>query len=471
MELHELSALELADAVRRREVSAVEVARHALERAERLGPAVGAFACLAGERALCQAEGLDRRSADGADIGPLAGVPCPIKDLNPVAGLPFECGSAAMAGNVAEDDDPVAVWLAEAGTLMVGKTNTPEFGLPCYTEPDNAPPARTPWDPSCSAGGSSGGAAAAVACGIVPMAHGSDGGGSIRIPASVCGLVGLKASRGRINPGPPAMPGPGLATHGVLTRTVRDTAAGLDVLSRPQTGAVYQAPPWPLGPTLLEACQAPLGRLKVGLLTTPVIADAPVHPACLEAVGAAAVLLEGLGCEIAEAPVPFDAERWSAFAALWSVGALEIPVPAKGRLRPLTSWLREQGRGVSGLEHARALEASQRLAWDVARAWQGFDVVVTPTLAQPPAKVGQLRDDADPAADFAAQTRFTPWTSVYNVSGLPAVSLPLHSAVVDGRRLPIGVMLGGRFGREDVLLALAARLEDAGAFVQLAPPD
>lgn len=161
--------------------------------------------------------------------------------------------------------------------------------------------------------------------------------------------------------------------------------------------------------------------------------------------------------------MPFPAERWQAFQALWAVGALSVPLGPgqEPALRPLTRWLREQGRAVTGLAHAQALAAVQRLTREVAGAWDGFDVILTPTLAQPPALIGQLRNDDDPAADFAAQTRFTPWTSVSNLTGRPAISLPLHTASVDGVELPIGVMLGGSFGREDLLLAVAAALEAA----------
>ena len=185
---------------------------------------------------------MDARLAAGEPVGPLAGVPCPIKDLNAVAGVPMEAGSASMAGFVPEISDDIVGWLAEAGSVCTGKTATPEFGLPCYTEPASGEPARTPWDLTRMAGGSSGGAAAAVAAGLAPIAQASDGGGSIRIPASCCGLVGLKASRGLISPGRGRPPGPGLVTDGLLSRTVADTALALDVLAGPRPGDTYFAP-------------------------------------------------------------------------------------------------------------------------------------------------------------------------------------------------------------------------------------
>ena len=215
-EIRDLTALELAAVIRRREVSPTEVLEHALARAESVGRQVGAFVTLAPDLARDQARAAEKAVLDGGDLPPLLGVPCPVKDLTRVAGVRFGSGSAAFADTVATVDDGVATLLREAGTVMVGKTTTPEFGLPCYTEPDVAPPARTPWDLTRSAGGSSGGAAAAVAGGIVPVAHGSDGGGSIRIPASVCGLVGLKPTRSA---------DPGRSRHGRAARRAREALA------------------------------------------------------------------------------------------------------------------------------------------------------------------------------------------------------------------------------------------------------
>ncbi|WP_166348489.1 amidase [Phytoactinopolyspora limicola] len=480
-EIPELTALELVAAYRAGETSPTEVLDATLRRAERLGPQVGAFVALAPELAWEQAIAAERalagRAVDGergielAPDAPLLGVPCPIKDLTMVAGVPVRVGSAALGDTIASVDDGVVRLLHDAGTLMVGKTNTPEIGLPAYTEPDIAPPARTPWDLRRSAGGSSGGAAAAVAAGIVPIAHGSDGGGSIRIPASACGLVGLKPTRGRVSPGPYGIEGAGLATHGALTRDVRDTAAVLDVLSRSWPGDLFTVP----GPrtTFLEACERPPGRLRVGLLSTPVVAaDVPVHPVCVEAVEQTAMLLHELGHYVEPAPVPFPAERWVSFEALWSVMALLAPIPPESEhlLVPLTRWLRDKGRAVTGLEYAQAVNNVQLITREAAATWATYDVILAPTLAQPPALVGGLRNDADPAADFAAQTAYTPWTSVWNLTGWPAISLPLHWADVDGVTLPIGVMLGGRHGAEETLLSLSTQLEAARPWRDRRPP-
>ncbi len=489
-EIHELTALQLAAAVRRREVSPLEVVEHSLERAERLGQQVGAFVTLTPELAREQARAAERtlvelskspgtaaQAGDSAGMaspegGNLLGVPCPIKDLTMVAGVPISAGSAALQGTVATVDDGIVTLLRQAGTIMLGKTTTPEFGLPCYTEPDIAPPARTPWDLSRSAGGSSGGSAAAVAAGIVPVAHGSDGGGSLRIPASACGVVGFKASRGRVSPGPYGVDGPALAIGGVLTRDVRDTAALLDVITAPWPGDLFLLPP-PRS-TFLEACERPVGRLRVGVLTTPVIAaDAPVDQACLDAVDETAILLDDLGHHVEPAPVPFPAEQWASFEAIWSVLALTIPVPpeSEGLLVPLTRWLRAKGRSVTGLEYAHAVSAVQTITREAAARWERYDVILSPTLARVPAPLGSLRDDDDPEGDFRAQTEFTPWTSVWNLTGWPAASLPLHRAEVGGVTLPVGVMIGApALGADEMLLSLAAQLESARPWHSARPP-
>lgn len=470
-QLHELSALELADAIRAGDVTALQATVASLERAEALGPTVGAFTQLAHQQALTTAAMLDA-NPQLARGSRLRGVPCPIKDLSMVRGLPSRAGSAALDGAPAPVDDGVVTLLAAAGTVMTGKTSTPEFGLPCYTEPEGQPAARTPWDLTRGAGGSSGGAAAAVSTGIVPIAHGSDGGGSIRIPASCCGLVGLKPSRGRVSPGPHGVDGVALASHGVLTRTVRDTAAGLDVLSGRWPGDQYLLPETPGG--FLRAVESPPPRLRIGLLTRPSNVDTDVHPACLRAVDRAARLVESLGHQVEPAPPPYAPERWAAFIDLWSVMALSAPVPpgSEHLLRPLTRWLREKGREVAGVEHARALAETQRLTREVADTWSGFDVILTPTLAQPPALVGELRHDDDPERDFWHQTAFTPWTSTANLTGRPSISLPLHRERIDGVELPIGVMFTGTLGGDEILLRLAAQLEHADPWPSTPiPPD
>ena len=333
MELHDLTALQQAAAIRRREVSSVDFATHYLARTHALNDVVGAFVTITDELALAQAAAADRRVRDaGAStgLGVLHGVVVPVKDLNRVAGVPVRFGSRTV-DVVADIDDDVVVELRRGGTVMTGKTTTPEFGLPAYTESDVGPYARTPWDLDRGAGGSSGGAAAAVAAGLAPVAQGSDGGGSIRIPASVCGLVGVKPSRGLISNGPmPDGPG-GLGVQGVLARTVADAAALLGVMAG--VDAAY-----------LDAIVEP-GSLLVGRYHRPVIAETAVHAEAMAAFEEASALLESLGHRVVEIDVPLPLEAVPHFESVWRAGAAGIPVPAdrEGDLRPLTRWLRERG--------------------------------------------------------------------------------------------------------------------------------
>lgn len=455
-----MSALDLAAAISDGQLSALEVTVDVLERAERCTN--GAFVTLAHQAALTRAALLDARPAI-AQHSPLRGVPVPIKDLQQVRGLPTRGGSVVTSDEPAQADDGATIRFREAGTVMVGKTSTPEFGLPAYTEPEGQVPARTPWDPRRTAGGSSGGAAVAVATGLVPLAHASDGGGSIRIPASCCGLVGHKPSRGLVSWGPSGVDGVQLSTQGVLSRTVRDTAAGLDALAIGWPGDGLR----PLAGAFLASVDEAPRRLRIGVTTQPFNVDTVVHRACIDAVAATASMLQGLGHEVVEAPRPYDPERWAAFIDLWSVMALGVPVdPSREHeLRPLTRWLRELGRGVTGLRHAQAVAATQHLTRDVALAWQGLDVVVTPTLAVPPVFPDQVRHDDDPERDFWDQTRFTPWTSTANLTGRPSVSLPLHTTVVDDVRLPVGVMFTGQLGEDLTLLRLAREVEQAAGWL------
>lgn len=461
-----MSGWELREAVRAGEVSSTEVVDQALDRAKRVGTEVGAFVVITDELAYRQAEEAERLLRGGGDLPQLLGVPCPIKDLTQVAGVPIRRGSAALEPEPAPVDDGIVTLLREAGTIMIGKTNTPEFGLPPYTEPDIAPPARTPWDLGRSAGGSSGGAAAAVAAGIVPIAHASDGGGSIRIPASCCGLVGLKPSRGRVSPGPYGFEGAGLSTGGVITRDVRDTALALDLIARPWPGDTFVTPPPETG--FLAACDHEPEPLRIGLITEPFYGTpGTIDPVCLEAAEQTAQLLSDLGhrVEPGAAPMsePSQTRALQAFEALWSVGALGAPVPedAEDRLTPLTRQLRELGRSVDGLRYAQAVQTAQLISREVATNWQDYDLILTPTLARPPMPIGGLRDDHDPAAEFLAQYAYTPWTNLANVTGRPSISLPLHWAEIDGKTLPIGVMITGRYGADAMIISVAAQLERA----------
>ncbi|HWA64828.1 MAG TPA: amidase [Mycobacteriales bacterium] len=466
-QLHDLTLLEQAAAVRRRSVSPVELVEYYLGRIERLSDAVGGFVTVTAESALADAHAAEHAVTNGADLPPLHGVPTAIKDLNAVAGVPTRFGTAIWpSGRVPDADDAVTAKLRAAGTVFLGKTNTPEFGSPCYTEPDIAPPARTPWDLERSAGGSSGGAAAAVASGLVPAAQGSDAGGSIRIPGSVCGLVGVKPSRGRVSNGPVSPEISGLGVQGPLARTVRDAAAMLDAMSGPGAGDWHWAPP--PATSFLAACEESPGRLRIGRYTRPVIADGPVHPDCLAAYDAASRLLDSLGHEVVDHTTSYPGDLVEAFEVVWSQDFLSLPLEPdeEARARPITRWLRDRGRATTGEQIYAALGRLRAATRAELVATAGFDAVLTPTLAQPPVLVGALRNDDDPAADFEAQKRFTPFTSPYNMSGQPAVTLPLHWTASG---LPIGIQLVGRPYGEATLLRLAAQLEAATPWASRRP--
>ncbi len=469
-DLHELTALEQAAAIRRRELSPVELVEHYLERIERLNPAVGAFVTVTSDRARAAAGDAEAAVLAGGDLPPLHGVPTAIKDLNLTAGVPTRLGSAAFGDGIDLGvDDNVVVRLRAAGSISLGKTNTPELGLPCYTESDIAPPARTPWDLARSAGGSSGGAAAADAAGLVPVAQGNDGGGSVRIPASMCGLVGVKPARGRVSNGPFLGEGPGLVVQGPLARTVRDAAAMLDAMAGPMPDDMTWAPPLPPGETFLAACSRPPARLRVGRYRRPVVADVDLHPECRAAWEEASSLLEKLGHEVVDIDRPFNDSHVPFFELVWATGPASYPfddaqLPA---LRPLTRWLRDRGRAASAADYGRALSTLQLAARWALAVTAAYDVVLTPTLAEPPVPVGAMADGDNPAADFEAQKRFTPFTMPYNMTGQPAVTLPLHWTP-DG--LPVGVQLVGRPFGEAPLLSLAAQLEAARPWSERRPP-
>ncbi|MFC4590948.1 amidase [Sphaerisporangium corydalis] len=456
--IHDLTALEQAQAVRSRELSPVEVTKHYLERIERLDPEVGAFVTITADRALDQARQAEALILQGGDPPPLLGVPIPIKDLNLVKDVPIMFGSATYEGFVAPVSDSVVDRLSDAGTIMLGKTATPEFGLPCYTETSVSPPSRTPWDLTRSAGGSSGGAAAAVAAGLAPAAQGSDGAGSIRIPASVCGLFGIKPTRGRISFAPIIPDLAGLSTNGPIARTVADAAALLEVMAHNQPGDLYVAPPTPVGFT--EAVTREPGRLRIGRNVTPVVPGAEVHPDVLAAYEKASALLESLGHEIVDMPAPFDPSIVGEFEKLWFCFACMHPVDPslEPRLRPLTRWLRERGFATTApafLQAQATLQTATRFGFLVMNE---YDAILSPTVTLPPVPVGWFEDVDDPEETFRRMERFAPFAAVYNVSGQPAVNLPLHWTDAG---LPIGVMLAGRFGDESTLISLSAQVEAA----------
>jgi amidase len=446
-ELAFLSATEQAELVRRGEVTPVELVETYLERIERLDPVLNAFVTVCGEEA--------RAAADGElPDRPFRGVPLPIKDLQETAGIRTTFSSRAYADYVPDFDVAVVRRLKEAGFVVIGKTNTPELGITAVTESRLNGVCRNPWDTTRTPGGSSGGAAVAVAAGLAPAAHGTDGGGSIRIPASCCGVFGIKPARGRVSLAPYGGH-EGFSTSGPLARTVLDAAALLDVMAGYEPGDPWWAPP--AERPFAEEVGAEPGRLRVALTTTPPI-DAAVAPECSAAAEDAAALLTELGHEVEEATPPWaDGKLIELFMTVWKI----IP-GLRGKPRelfePMNRVLIDAGDEMHAVDYVSATQELRAWARRIVAFWDGYDLVLTPTLAQPPPPVGALMDEADPWGNFDKAWQFTPFTQVANVTGLPAVSLPLSSSD-DG--LPIGVQLIGGPADEATLIRVSAQLEVA----------
>jgi amidase len=461
-------ATELAGLVRSGELSARELVSASLERIDALQPSLNAFVHVDHEGALAAADGIG-----AGDERPFAGVPIAIKDGALVSGLPMTVGSDLFGDFVPQHDAFVVRRIREAGFVIVGKTNLPEFGILPVTEPRRFGPACNPWDTGRTPGGSSGGAAAAVAAGMVPIAHGSDGGGSIRIPAACCGLVGLKNTRMRVSRGP-EIGDDFLVQDGVLTRTVAETAELLDLLAGYETGDANWAPP-PAEPFAASAAREP-GRLRVGVATKPPI-EAPLDPQAERAVRDAADLLAELGHEVDEVEPPWAGDDLlpvftkvfctGIATAVYFGGMVSGREPAEELVEPL-SW--EIWRGVSdysGIDYPLAkmrLEAHTR---EVVAIWNDHDVLLTPALAERPVPIGEIDASSDdPWEDFRRSGRFTPFTAIFNVTGQPAISLPLFQGD-DG--LPLAVQLAGPPAREDVLLSLGAQLEASRPWAERRP--
>jgi amidase len=395
--------------------------------------------------------------------GPFSGVPLPIKDLTDTEGIRTTRSSRAFAEHVPDFDAAVVRRLRAAGFLVIGKTNTPEFGLIPLTHSELNGTCRNPWDLSRTPGGSSGGAGAAIAAGLAPAAHGSDGGGSIRIPASCCGLYGLKPSRGRVSPAPYGDLY-GLSSSGSITRTVADTAALLDVMAGNEPGDPYLCPP-PERPFAHEVGAEP-GQLRIAVTTTPPL-DAEVDPACATAAGEAAELLASLGHELVEASPPWRSEElMELFTVVWQTIPPLYGAEARAQFGPMAAALADAADAVSSPDYLLAVARLQGLARQVVSFWNDFDLVLTPTLALPPPPADWLAD-ADPWTQFREHGRFTPFTPIVNLTGQPAASLPLHWS--DGG-LPVGVQLIGRPGDEATILRVSGQLEQARPWIDRRPP-
>lgn len=462
------TAVDLQTALRTGGISAREIAEHFLGRiAER--PDLGAFVTVTAEQALAEASAADARFAaltpeeravPGA-LPALHGLPIAHKDLVEVAGAPTTRGTAALPAAVAEHDHTGVAVLRAAGTVSLGKTQVPELGLNAYSENLVAAPARNPFDPQRTPGGSSGGSAAAVAAGLLPVAPGSDGGGSIRIPALACGLIGLKPGLGTVPTDVIGGPlddfgAPKLVVSGPLARTVEDAALLLDAM----TGS-----PAPALAAVREA--EGLTGLRIGMSAASPFEAAhptPISAEARAAYEAAAAGLAAHGHHVEQASIAYDPRYTEVFTSCWMAGLslIELTPEAEARLTPFTRIFRERAIATPREIHLRAAEELRGIAAGLRAEWGRYDVVLTPGLAALPPRIGAFAElDAD--ADYRAQCEWTPFTSMVNVSGLPAIAVPMLDAPnPDGAgRLPMGAQLIGRPGSEHLLLQLAAQLTAA----------
>ena len=485
----DFDGLGLAELVRAGKVSALELANEAIARIEAQNPRINAVICKLYDSA--------RTAASGPLTGPFAGVPFLLKDLGaPLAGAPMSCGNNALGAIKSTYDATIVTRHKAAGLVVIGKTNVPEFGLAPVTEPVAFGPARNPWNLDRTPGGSSGGAAAAVAARIVPMAHGTDGGGSIRIPASCCGLFGLKPTRGRTPLGPQTGEAwRGFSIGHAITRSVRDSAALLDATAGAEAGAPYDiAPP---GRPFLAEVGAPVGKLRIAYTRAPFLARA-IHQDCTDGLDNAVKLLIGLGHEVTEATPPFDPEPW--LLAFMTIIAAETQADieqacqlAGRRLGPsdfeaATFAIGQLGKSWSAAAYAGAGKYLQGWAHAMGAFFEQYDILLTPTLAQPPMLIGALQPTAAERALLQAvgalragwllkstglarmlakkSLEFIPYTPLFNVTGQPAMSVPLHWSK---EGLPIGMQFAARFGDEAILFRLAAQLEAAQPWFNKAP--
>jgi amidase len=466
-------AVELAAAIRRKEVSPVEVADCYLERMDKLDPRLNAFCHRADDdvrNAAAAAAEAVMRAASAEDLPPFHGIPLPVKDLVDVAGWPTTYGSAGASRAPAPASDPVVQRFVDAGFVLLGKTTTSEFGTLAVTESETMGISRNPWDPGRTPGGSSSGAGAAVAAGMAPIAHGEDGGGSIRVPASCNGLVGLKPTRGLITNATVNLEG--LATSGVLTRTVADTAAALDVLAR-HDPAAWWSPPAPARSFATAMTMDPPAALRIGALTSSPIDGISVDPACAAAVGTTLRTLESAGHHVVDAPLPLPPadELIAALMTIWNLGGAGIPVADPNRVEPRNRALRDAARAIDSWTYAEGVKKTQQLSRPIVEAFvTSYDLFVTPTMACLPPPAGALRAGTgdDPLMALLKSYPMNVFTSLFNVTGQPAISVPIHHD--DATGLPVGVQIVAAPWREDLLLQVSRTLELAHPWTDRRPP-
>ena len=465
-----LDATAQAELVRTKQVKPIELVEATIERIERVNPQINAV--------VTPMYDIARKIAEGPlPEGPFTGVPFLMKDLGPMyAGIRFTSGSVFSKDIIAPIDSELTRRYKRAGLIVVGKTNTPELGLVPTTEPKLFGATKNPWNTGHSTGGSSGGSGAAVAAGIVPMAHGNDGGGSIRIPASCCGVFGLKPTRARTPQGPlfgDQMSG--LVADHALTRSVRDSAALLDATAGPDIGDPYYAPPQ-ARPWTQEVGADP-GRLRIAF-SLRTATGVELHPDCVAAVKDAAALCEDLGHELVEGSPPINGEQLTdAFIAMWEAGTAQgidslAPLlgkkPTPDEFEPLTWALYEAGQQVTAPRYLIGITQLQQMSRSVAHWMQDYDLWLTPTLAEPPLKLGELDPTPDnPRAGFERAAKYVPFTPIQNATGQPAMSVPLYW---NEAGLPVGAHFTARFGDEATLFRLAAQLEEARPWATRRPP-
>jgi amidase len=468
------SAAELAAAMRRKEVSPVEVADCYLERMDEFDPRFNAFCHRADDdvrKAASAAADAVVRAGSAEDLPPFHGVPLPIKDLLDVAGWPTTHGSADASKAPAPVSDPVVQRFMDAGFVLLGKTTTSEFAAVPFTESEALGISRNPWDPGRTPGGSSSGAGVAVAAGMAPIAHATDGGGSIRIPASCTGLVGLKPTRGLVTN--LTIDLEGLATSGVLTRCVADTAAALDVLAR-HDPAAWWSPPAPPGSFAHALTMAPPAGLRIGVLADSPIDGLNVDPACAAAVHTTVSTLESAGHHVVDTPLPLPqaGELIAAFTTIWNVGGAGIALADPDRLEPHNRALREAARAIDSWAYAEGVQKTQQLSRRIVEGFlASFDLLVTPTMACLPPPVGAWRAGTadNPLMALVNSYPMAVFTSLFNVTGQPAISVPIHHDVATG--LPVGVQIVAAPWREDLLLQVSRSLELAHPWTDRRPPD
>jgi amidase len=462
-------ATEIGALIRSREARPTEVTELYLQRIDALNPKLDAYLTVCGDEALEAARAVEAALDRGDELSPLAGVPISIKDLNDTRGVRTTHGTSEWSERIPDRDDNVVARIRAAGCVILGKTNTPEFGKKSITENPAYPPARNPWDPARTPGGSSGGAAAALAAGLCAISQGSDGGGSIRIPSSLCGVFGIKPTRGRVSMHP-QMTNPH-AISGPITRTVADAAALLDILSGPEVGDDGPAPP-PERPFAEEVGRDP-GKLRVALTTEPFIADCDVTAEAIAATHDAAQLLASLGHDVVEAAPPWDhavAEQIvNVFAVDAAVNAQQPGFPSIESLDVPSRVLVTMGQAVPATTYVAARRAMHLMSIAVHQFLEDYDVLLTPTVPIPPLPIGAF-DDNPEISEWDALMRsraLAAYTPIANLIGSPAVSLPL---AWDAAGLPIGIHLVAGLYREALLFRVSAQLEAARPWRDRRPP-